>query len=399
MKYLLPLLLFISACSLGNNKFSETDLDQKLDQLALIADEQEAIEAGADLWNELVEKNQIPFTQDSTVIFLHRGEAKSVSWNGDFNSWSGNELIKFEGKEAGKSNIWYYKHEFPLDSRLDYKITIDGLDWILDPANPNVQWSGFGPNSELRMPGWKEEPLTIMQPDIPKGLLWEPVILESERLGYSVSYWVYIPYGYENFDDLNVIYTTDGQEYSDENLGSMVTVLDNLHHQKLIEPTIAVFVSPLDPENLDFNRRMDEMGNNQDYISFFIGELIPKVESEYKISSDRTNRAILGTSLGGLNATYFGFTRPDMFQKVAIQAPAYWYRDEIYDIVKASNFNDPDIFMSVGTIGDNTIDARNMKNLFEEKGLKFTYLEVNEGHSWGAWRTQLDDILIQFFPK
>lgn len=34
--------------------------------------------------------------------------------------------------------------------------------------------------------------------------------------------------------------------------------------------------------------------------------------------------------------------------------------------------------MSVGTIGDNTIDARNMKNLFEEKGLKFTYLEVNE---------------------
>lgn len=88
----------------------------------------------------------------------------------------------------------------------------------------------------------------------------------------------------------------------------MVTVLDNLHHQKLIEPTIAVFVSPLDPENLDFNRRMDEMGNNQDYISFFIGELIPKVESEYKISSDRTNRAILGTSLGGLNATYFGFT-------------------------------------------------------------------------------------------
>jgi len=107
----------------------------------------------------------------------------------------------------------------------------------------------------------------------------------------------------------------------------------------------------------------------------------------------------LGTSLGGLNATYFGFTRPDIFQKVAIQTPAYWYRDEIYDIVKASNFNDPDIFMSVGTIGDNTLDARIMKNILEEKDIEFTYIEVNEGHSWGAWRTQLDDILIQFFPS
>ncbi len=397
MKNLAYLLILISACSLGNDNLSETTLDQELDRLSIIENEQEALEAGADLWNELIDKGQIPFTEDSTVIFLHRGEAETVAWNGDFNSWSGNNLIKFEGKQAGKSNIWFYKTTFPSDARLDYKITIDGSEWILDPANPNVQWSGFGPNSELRMPEWEEEPLTHFNPDTPKGIVWEPVILNSNALGYSVSYRVYFPNGYENFDDLNVIYTTDGQEYSDDNLGSMVTVLDNLHHQHLIEPTIAVFVSPLDPENEDFNRRMDEMGNNQDYISFFIGELIPKVESDYKISGSRTDRAILGTSLGGLNATYFGFTRPDIFQKVAIQAPAYWYRDEIYDIVKASNFNDPDIFMSVGTIGDNTIDARNMKSLFEEKGLEFTYLEVNEGHSWGAWRTQLDDILIQFF--
>ncbi len=396
MKYIPLILIFFIACS-SNNQFSSTELDIELDRLSLIEDEQQAIEAGADLWNDLIEKGQIPFTQDSIVVFLHRGEAESITWNGDFNSWGSNDLVKFEGKEAGYSNIWYYKTSFQPDARLDYKITIDGMDWILDPANPHQQWSGFGPNSELRMPGWEDEPLTVPMPDIPKGILWEPVIIESNALGYEVSYRVYIPNRYEDFENLNVIYTTDGQEYADENLGSMVTVLDNLHHQQLIEPTMAVFVSPLDPSNQDLNRRMDELGNNQEYISFFIGELMPKVESEYKISGDRTDRAILGTSLGGLNATYFAFTRPDIFQKAAIQAPAFWYREEIYDIVKASNFTDPDIFMSVGTIGDNTLDARIMKNIFEEKGLEFTYLEVNEGHSWGAWRTQLDDILIQFF--
>jgi len=373
------------------------DLEQELDRISLITDEQQAHDKAADLWNELVENEQIPFTEDSTVIFLHKGEAESVAWNGDFNGWGSNELVKLTGKQVGKSNIWFYKRGFPADARLDYKITINETDWILDPANPHQQWSGFGPNSELRMPQWKDELLTHVNPDNPKGLVWEPVILESSVLGYDISYWVYVPYGYENFDNLNVIYTTDGQEYSDENLGSMVTVLDNLHQKKKIKPTIAVFVSPLNPENQDLNRRMDELGNNPDYISFFISELMPKVESEYKIAANRENRAILGTSLGGLNSTYFAFTRPDIFKNVAIQAPAYWFRDEIYQIVKASNFSDPNIFMSVGTIGDNTIDARNMKNIFEEKGLKFTYLEVNEGHSWGAWRTQIDDILIQFF--
>ena len=86
-----------------------------------------------------------------------------------------------------------------------------------------------------------------------------------------------------------------------------------------------------------------------------------------------------------------------MPRKAAIQAPAYWYREEIFDIVEASNFNDPDIYMSVGTIGDNTGVTRKMKKLFEKKGFDFTYKEVNEGHSWGAWSAQLDEILIQFF--
>ena len=31
---------------------------------------------------------------------------------------------------------------------------IDGSDWRLDPLNPRQVTGGFGPNSELVMPGW-----------------------------------------------------------------------------------------------------------------------------------------------------------------------------------------------------------------------------------------------------
>ena len=200
-------------------------------------------------------------------------------------------------------------------------------------------------------------------------------------------------------ENLNVIYVTDGQEYADQEMGAMVTILDNLHHLNKIEPTIAVFVSPLTPGDEDQNRRADEFGNNPAYLDFYVQELIPEIESEFKASRNRSDRAILGTSLGGLNATYFGFSHPELFQNVGIQAPAFWYREEIYELVKNADFPDPNIYMSVGTINDNTMDARLMKSIFEEKGYKIKYLEVNQGHSWGAWRAQIDDILVQFFGE
>jgi enterochelin esterase-like enzyme len=60
---------------------------------------------------------------------------------------------------------------------------------------------------------------------------------------------------------------------------------------------------------------------------------------------------------------------------------------------------DFEIFMSVGTINDNIPDTRLMKQEFERLDLDINYMEVNEGHSWGAWSAQMDDILIQFFKK
>ncbi len=400
MKYYIPI-LFLFAISCNHNRYDKlkvTEIDEQLEAIALISDEEQKKLAVDALWNGLIEAERIPFVQDSMVVFFYRGEAESVNWAGDFNGWGDNPRAQVQGINVTGTDLWYAKKEFPADARLDYKIVVDKTNWILDPANPFQQVSGFGPNSELRMSDWEAEPLTSPLPGIQKGTLVDES-LSSNSLNYVVDFRIYLPPGYQQTNSLNVIYVSDGQEYSAEEMGSMITVLDNLHHLQKIEATMAVFVSPIDPLNQDMNRRADEFGNNSNYLDFYTEELIPHIEEAYtsNISKNPEDRAILGTSLGGLNATFFGFSRPDVFRNIAIQAPAYWYREEIFDLVKESTTDNPNIFMSVGTIGDNTIDARNMKALFEEKGYEFTYLEVNEGHSWGAWRTQLDDVLIQFF--
>ncbi len=402
MKYysLLILAAVLISCSSNKNELTSSKTDQlinRFQEIASVSDESLRTTRIDAIWDSLTINKLIPLTEDSTALFLYRGEAESVSWNGDFNSWSGDNRVDIQGSNIVGTDIWFLKMNFPPDSRLDYKITIDDENWILDPANPYQQWSGFGPNSELRMPDWKEEPLTKLIEGVEKGSLSAYKLIQSDNLGYEVQYRVYTPAGYKNFRDLPVLYVTDGQEYSDEQLGAATIVLDNLIHLQRIEPVIVVFVDPLNPDNTDENRRMDEFGNNEEYLAFYTDELIPEIEQNYKVKADQDNRAILGTSLGGLNATYFTFSEPDIFGAAAIQAPAFWFREEIYDLVRDFEGKQPKLFMSTGTIGDNTEESRLMRSIFEEKNYSFEYLEVNEGHSWGAWSAQMDDILVYFY--
>lgn len=395
--YALAALILLISCSCPGPDSGATWLEDELAELSAIKDDSVRSLQAEQLWESLKADNHIPYTSDTTVIFLYKGEANAVRWHGDFNSWGEFKAYKNAGKRVEGTDIWMLQATFPSDARLDYKIAVDDQDWILDPANPYQQWSGFGPNSELRMPDYTPEPFKNRNPDAEPGTLSDPKLIMSSELGYSVSYQVYTPAGYDELSDLPVIYTTDGQEYSDDSLGAMTIVLDNLIHIKNMEPVITVFVSPIDPDDEGTNRRVDEMGLDPQYLGFFVNELIPEIDKTYKTSPSPEHRAILGTSLGGLNATYFAFTKPDVFGLAAIQAPAYWYKEPIYNIVREYEGPQPKIFMSTGTIGDNTPDTRLMKQIFDKKGYGINYLEVNEGHSWGAWSAQMDDILIYFF--
>ena len=382
-----------------NENLTLSDLEKRLTEISILENEVQRKAEADSLWAQLTREDQIPFKKDTTAILLFRGEAESVSWNGDFNSWSGDNSFDNKGTRVEGTNIWMLKTSFPSDARLDYKVTIDE-SWILDPVNPHYQWSGFGPNSELRMPDWKPEPLLKRIPEAAKGSLTNNKLIKSSNLGYDVQYQVYTPVGYVNLTNLPVIYILDGQEYADDKLGATVIMLDNLIHLKKIKPVVAVFVDPRNPDDLDENRRADEFSTSSEYNDFFIKELMPDVVASFKISTKKNDTTLLGTSLGGLNTTYLGFTNPDTFGKLGIQAPAFWYKEkEIYGLVRETKEADFNIYMSVGTIGDNLNDARRMKKEFDRLDLDYTYTEVNEGHSWGAWSAQMDDILIQFFKK
>ena len=353
------------------------------------------------VWQAILEKG-VPFVHEDSVAFLYRGGASSVSWIGDFNNWGFRAVDVRPGVQIPGTDIWISKISLPKDARLDYKLLIDGTNWILDPHNNFHQWSGVGggsPNSELRMPEWKEDPLTLtLIPGAQAGIVEHDVLFHSKALGYQVMYSVYTPRGYTSQSTYPVMYVTDGYEYMHERLGNMITVLDNLIHLGKIKPIVVVFIDNREPINRSNNRRMMELAMNEKYLHFLTDEFVTHIEAHYRISKDPADRGILGTSVGGLSAAYFAFSRPDIFGLAGIQSPAFWFRSEIFAL--CDNPDNPPVktFMTTGAINDtNREGALKMKAILDKNTCTYQYREVNQGHSWGNWRDLIDDILIYFF--
>jgi enterochelin esterase-like enzyme len=389
------LVLIATANTLSQDYTIFTQVTEKLHELRTLKEINQA-------WNDLVESENIPFVHEDSVAFLYRGEAKSVVWMGDFNGWGYNKDFKNKGKRIPYTDIWILKASFPIDARLDYKILINEDNWILDPYNTDHQWSGVGggsPNSELRMPKWREDPLTArLISGARQGKVEKDILLNSKLLSYQITYSIYIPHNFKPNYHYPVVYVMDGYEYMHERMGNMVTILDNLIHLQKIQPVMAVFVDHREPVNRSNNRRMQELAMNEKYLGFLTEELMPAVEKNYKISSAPVNRAIMGTSMGGLSAAYFAFAKPGIFGMAGIQSPAFWFKPEIYTL--CDNPEKPPIktYMTTGSINDREEGAFKMKALLDKNTCNYQFRQVNQGHSWGNWRDLIDDILIYFFP-
>jgi enterochelin esterase-like enzyme len=367
---------------------------QTLDQLTRITDPMQREQEITVFLDSLKTHGNIPFVHGDSVAFIYYGNAETVKWTGDFNGWN-HSTHDFEGIRLNDTDLFLLEKTFPTDARLDYKIVV-GINWILDPLNDHIQYSGFGPNSELRMPNWVFPEETVLWDGVIGGQITDNLRITSNYLGYDLQYRVYTPFNYESVDNLPVIYVTDGHEYADSKLGAMLNVLDNLIAEGTIKPVIAVFIDPRDPDNLTNNRRMTQYTANANFAQFVANELVPFIDQEYKTNPIANKRAILGTSLGGWNSAFFGVQIPETFHLIGIHSPAI--NNDLLSSYQNSNDLQHKFYLSTGKINDTEGNALALKAIFDEKGYSYQYKEVNQGHSWGNWRGLIDEPLIMFFP-
>lgn len=71
-------------------------------------------------------------------------------------------------------------------------------------------------------------------------------------------------------------------------------------------------------------------GEGDEYIDFIVSTLKPYVDENYRTHTDRENTGIMGSSLGGLISHYGALKFQNVFSKVGIFSPSFWFTDDIY---------------------------------------------------------------------
>lgn len=143
----------------------------------------------------------------------------------------------------------------------------------------------------------------------------------SKSLGRDVKFTVYLPDGYaEGAGPFPVVYLLHGAT-EDENTwrvkGGVLQTLDGLIKRGLIRPSVVVMPTA-GPASWWANGTADKAE------SAMIEDLMPYVESRYKVANDRKGRAIGGLSMGGYGALNMSLRFPAKFCAAAVISPAIY---------------------------------------------------------------------------
>jgi enterochelin esterase-like enzyme len=358
-----------------------------LDSISEITDPATKIVLIDTLMNQLG-ADKIPYIEGDTANFIYYGSADSVWIAGDFNGW-GNNIWKCLRIED--TDFFYYSRIFEQTARLDYKYILNETNWILDPRNPNQVSGGFGPNSELAMPGYVQ-PWEIEEYDgVANGTI-ESFSLPSPEVGRTYNIQVYLPPGYDESGAQNypVAYVHDGGEYI--SLGSMGNVIENLLDENTIDPIIAVFVSPIN--------RGDEYAdaNRFNFAQFIVETLVPTIDSNYNTLAHRKFRLTMGASFGANISGLISFTYPEVFANSGWHSPALWPNEGEVALLYLGEKKDINIYFNYGTYENLGVNWEEFRIALDGYGYQYDWQKYHEGHSWGLWRATIDDILVHFFP-
>ncbi len=384
MKKIFCLILFLSVPII----YSQSQFQQFINHVNSLSTVQQKT-AAVDSFMIYARTFGIPFIEDSTANFIYLGNYSSVTAAGDFNGWSS---TAWPLTRLSQTNFWYRSQTFEMDARLDYKFVLNGNTWILDPENPLTCSGGFGPNSELAMPAYIQPWEINYNPNILHGTLISKSIYSSNT---SVSYQlkIYLPPGYDTLSALAypTAYFQDGGEYI--SLASAVKVLDNLIDSNKIKPIIGVFVTP--------NNRNEEYAYSKrnQYRIFFVNELVPYIDNNYKTIEDSANRLVLGDSFGGNISALISYNHPEVFGLCGLHSAAFWPNGYETLFMITSGPIKPIKWSSIwGTYESLYPELRSFRDFLLGNGCQLDWLERPEGHSWGLWRASLDRMLEYFFP-
>lgn len=175
--------------------------------------------------------------------------------------------------------------------------------------------------------------------------------INSKNLNEKRKLWIYLPKNYtETTEKYPVLYMHDAQNLFDSKLSfagewEVDETLDSLFAK--------VIIVGIEHGN---QKRLEELtpyphekyggGKADSYLKFAIEEVMPYINSNYRTKTDAANTWMMGSSLGGLVSFYAALQHPEIFGKVGVFSPSFWFSDQIYFLTeKQKNISNQFYFM------------------------------------------------------
>ena len=285
-----------------------------------------------------------------------------------------------------------------------YHFLVDGIS-VADPRNSNIFPNEGFQSSLVEISG--RSPLIHSVQYVPHGIL-SYRYYESRELGTRPVI-VYTPPGYEKdvktkYPVLYLLHGTTDTEETWTKVGRANIILDNLIAQGKAKPMIIVM--PYGRAYPVISKSSGSLRNWDNLLEFkkdFINNLLPFIEQNYRVRSDKDSRTITGFSGGGGETLYIGLNNTNMFSWVCGFAPGML--KEEFDRNNAAAFSNPSgvnqslklFWIGVGKEDGLYPVISEYLTVLDEKQIKHETMISEGGHTWMNCKLYLSTIAQKLF--
>lgn len=359
---------------------------------------------------------------DHTVTFrIQAPAADSVQITGDFlppakmkTQWGMIDVPGTAKLTKGEKGIWTFTSQ-PLASDLySYTVIVDGFK-TTDPSNVYIIRDVSSVFNVFIVGGGKGDLYQVSK--VPHGSVtrrW----YDSPGNGMARRATIYTPAGYETSKEkypvLYLLHGMGGDEEAWIALGRTSQILDNLIAQGKAKPMIVVMTNgnvaqeaAPGESNLGYVKPSMQMDHTMDgKFEETFPDVIKFIESNYRVKAEKSGRAIAGLSMGGYHSLHISRFYPNTFDYVGLFSAAIMSNDKATSEVYKNFDSTLDAQMKNGYklywIGIGKADFLYKANeeyraKLDKKGMKYTYVETEGGHTWTNWRVYLSQLTPLLF--
>lgn len=367
----------------------------------------------------------------TVTIRLSAPEARKVQVTGDFlppriveNSHGKFEQAGIVDLKKDERGVWTFTSDKLSPELYSYNLIVDGLK-IIDPSSVYIQRDITSETNIFIITEKKGDCGDLYSVnEVPHGNL-EKVWYPSPTLKMQRRMTVYTPAGYDkgkNYPVMYLLHGAGGDENAWSELGRAAQIMDNLIAAGKAKPMVVVMTNgnpTCQAAPGEWSAGMyvpSAMGMKGVKPAATMDESFPDVmnyiESHYKVSKEKSQRAICGLSMGGGHSFDISRRFPDKFDYIGLFSAGFNVgggdRSSLYERMSSNKefgaqmaklfAGKPKLYwIGIGKT-DFLYDMNaDLRHFLTDHKYPYTYVETEGGHIWRNWRLYLTEFAQKLF--